>query len=33
MIDSVLAEAAARRQPRVPGADDNGRDAFDDVLR
>ena len=29
VIDRALAEAAARRQPGVPGADDDGRDAFD----
>ena len=33
VIDRALAEAAARRQPGVPGADDDRRDVFDGGLR
>ena len=33
VIDRALAEAAARRESGVPGADDDGGDAFDGGLR
>jgi hypothetical protein len=33
VFDRALAEAAARREPAVSGADDDGRDVFDDRLR